>query len=63
MQSTEKIETTLRETGDKNNIKWANLMQKVRTRIRYGQIELVLRDGMIDKIKNQTEYDDCSSGL
>jgi len=63
MYSQEQIEQILRDTGDKNLIKWANLMKKVRTRIRYGKITLITRDGVIDRIEQQVEYDNLSSGL
>jgi len=62
MQS-QKIEKIIKETGDKNLIKWANLMQKVRTRLKYGRITLIARNGMIDRIEIEREYDDCSDGL
>jgi len=63
MYSQEQIEQILRDTGDKNLIKWANLMKKVRTRIRYGKITLITRDGTIDRIEQQVDYDNLSSGL
>ena len=63
MYSQEQIEQILRDTSDKNLIKWANLMKKVRTRIRYGKITLITRDGVIDRIEQQVEYDNLSSGL
>ena len=57
------IEKIIKETGDKQLIKWANLMQKVRTKLKYGRITLITRNGVIDRIEIQTEYDDCSTGL
>ena len=63
MPSQEQIEQIIRETGDKELIKWANLMKKVRTKVKYGKITLITRDGQIDRIEQQTEYDNLSSGL
>ena len=63
MYSQEQIEQILRDTGDKELIKWANLMKKVRTRVKYGKITIITRSGTIDRIEQQIEYDDCSSGL
>lgn len=63
MPATEKIEAILRDTGEKNNIRWANLMQKARTKFKYGQLLLIVRDGQLVRVENQTEYDDLSSGL
>ena len=61
--STEQIEQTLRDTGDSNLTKWANLMQKARTRFKFGTIQIVIRNGELVRIERQTEMDDCSSGL
>ena len=61
--STQEIEKLIRETGDENLIKWANLMQKVRIRFRYGDIKLIIRGGELVRIERQTEMDNLSSGL
>lgn len=38
-------------------------MQKARTKFKYGQLLLIVRDGQLVRVENQTEYDDLSSGL
>lgn len=52
----EQIEKTLRETGDKRMIEWANIMKLARTKIRYGRITLILRDGCITRIEKTDTY-------
>lgn len=56
MQLQEQIEQTLRATGDKRMTEWANVMKLARTKIRYGRITLILRDGCIARIEKTDTY-------
>lgn len=64
--STEKIEKSIRETytdpKDRGLVKWANLMERVR-KIGYGDVTIIVRDGLLVRIERTLIQDNCDNGV
>jgi len=45
------IEKMIRDIGEPSMIGWADVMKYARTKVRFGEITLTLRDGYVDKIE------------
>lgn len=43
-------------------IKEANLIQKVQEEVPFGEITIITRDGRIQRVKREVEFDDLSAG-
>ena len=48
----EQIERYIKDNAEIKLIKWADVMKYARTKVRYGEITITLRDGCVDKIES-----------
>lgn len=52
----EQIEKMIRDVGEPDVIEWANIMQYVRVKVRYGEIKLIIHDGSIKTVEQVKIY-------
>ena len=46
------IEQYIKDNAELKMFKWADVMEYTRTKVRYGEITITLRDGVVDKIES-----------
>ena len=53
---TEIMEQVLKDTGDSNLIEWSKVMNYIRTKVKYGEVTLIIHNGRIKQIEQIKSY-------